>query len=122
MEKLSCGHDAPPVPETGASGYAIRPDGAHICYPCADAEQRAALLTANTYMGYLSGDGSQITTWTGGTLATVTTATERRVGFGAWRKGEGRTYWKAVDVHGQRWHGTSPGRGMFARMRKSKTR
>ena len=86
-----------------------------------DEAQRADLRTAQVYMAYLTGKpGSvygdyELTTWTGGKLATVTYAQQGRHNIG------GKLYrFRAIDVHGQHWHGTSPGPGMYARMRRSK--
>lgn len=123
---LSCGH--PPTSDAGCgTGYAtIRETNERICYACADARQVADLLTADRYVAYLkvpvhtptshTTTGSTLTTWTGGTLARVTWLTKSRHNIG------GHLYhFNATDVHGQQWYGTSPGPGMYARMRKCKT-
>lgn len=121
-ELLSCGHlSTPPTSGCGAAGYATRPDGTRICYTCADASERESLKTARAFTAYLSNGahstptGYHLTTWTGGILANVTTLTRGNHNIG------GFLYrFRAVDVHGQKWYGTSPGPGMYARMRRAK--
>lgn len=66
-------------------------------------------------VGYLSGDGKRVTTWSGGTLVAVAVHYERRVGFGG-----ARTYWNAIDSDGCRWYGSSAGTGMVTTMRRAK--
>jgi len=116
MANLSCGHEpSPHGPHT--TGTAHTPNGREICWGCADNEQRESLKTEERWDAYLSSDGKQLTTWTGGKLADVTELWWRDgVNFGGTR----RYYFRARDVHGQRWHGTSPGHSMYARMRRSK--
>lgn len=117
---LSCGHlttrtDFSPG-YCGGSGYATMPDGARICYPCADAHERDHLRTARTATAYLASDKATLTTWTGGRLATVTQLTRGRHNIG------GHLYrFRATDGYGALWYGTSPGPGMYARLRRCKT-
>ena len=116
---LDCGHLS--TPRGCATGYAQTSDERRICYSCADASERDALKTAERFTAYLS-NGPQgnethyrLTTWTGGTLALVTSLTRGNHNIG------GFLYrFRAVDVHGGRWYGTSPGPGMYARMRRAK--
>jgi hypothetical protein len=72
---------------------------------------------ANTWSMYLASDGRTLTTWPGDKLATVTSETVREVGFG-YRPS--RTYLRAIAIDGSHWYGTSPGRGMYARMRRAR--
>jgi hypothetical protein len=117
-EILDCGHTATPT-ETGlGTGVAHATDGKTLCYECADKAQRADLATSKTFTAYLSSDGKHLTTWSGGILATILYSWERRVGF----HGSKRTYFNAVDATGKHWHGTSPGRNMYARMRATKVK
>lgn len=117
---LDCGHLSTP---TGyVTGYAITPDARRICYTCADARELAALATADHYVAYLSnvsqGDDThyRLTTWSGGTLARVTSLNRGHHNIG------GFLYrFRAVDVHGGHWYGTSPGPGMYARMRRARS-
>lgn len=117
-EVLSCGH--PPTPDSGCgTGYATTRDtNERICYSCADARERESLKTQNTFAAYLSGDSKHLTTWTGGVLATVTH--RWFTSAGGFARGTTITRFRATDVHGQRWYGTSPGPNMYARMRKAK--
>jgi len=70
--------------------------------------------------GYLSEELPgivNVTTWIGEKLARVTTMkTTRAPAFGGWAT---RIYFRAVDDLGRRWHGCSPGLGMFARMHRT---
>lgn len=117
-----CGHEYhEPWGGTGAAGYTTLPDGKKICYACADERQREELKTADTFVAYMDHDDhmKKIVTWTGGLLAKcdhVYLAKHR--GFhGSYYL---RWYFRAVDIHGARWYGTSPGPGMYARMRRVK--
>lgn len=116
---LSCGH--PPSPhDTHTTGTALvweegQPER-EICWGCAEQRELAELRTAQTYTAYLSGDGTQLQGWPGWTLARVTYLHEGRHNIG------GKLYrFRAVDVHGGRWYGTTPGKGMYARMRRVKS-
>ncbi|EWM19654.1 hypothetical protein KUTG_09958 [Kutzneria sp. 744] len=40
-------------------------------YPCSDEREREAMTRAPTFVGYLSADGTALTTWPGGHLATI---------------------------------------------------
>jgi hypothetical protein len=124
MKTLDCGHQPSPHSEH-TTGTAHTTDGREICWTCADAEQREQLRTADTFTAYLTPvltaeghtKGHALTTWTGGHLATVTVLTCGRHNIG------GQLYrFRAVDVHGAQWYGTSPGPQMYARMRKAKVR
>ena len=111
---VSCGH-APSPHSDFTTGTAHTRDGREICWTCADAEQVADLKRERAYVAYLSGDGRALTTWTGGKLADVTRLWDVFNNFAGTIK-----RFRAVDVHGQRWYGTSPGAGMYARMHKCK--
>lgn len=110
-----CGHVPAPVPPGGgATGYARTHDGRTLCYPCADAAQRAEIAAAEPgarHGGYLASDGRTVTTWTGGRLAYVWREWVTAEGFG------GRTVrvW-ACDAAGGWWSGRGPGRGMYLRL------
>ncbi len=68
--------------DSGGTGYAVLPDGAQICYPCADSRQRIELLDrSRPFVAYVSGDGTKITSWTGGHLMRVTTSHAIRLTF-----------------------------------------
>lgn len=105
--------------DTGADsftpGYARTQTDDFICYTCADENQRASLITGRNgpIYAYVSGDGSRVTTWTGGKLGTV-------IGYGEARSGwHGSTiaYFRVRDVHGQWWSGRGAGRGMACTLR-----
>lgn len=111
---LDCGHEPSPHSEY-TTGTAHTSDNREICWDCSYAGELSAMRTAQHYGAYLSGNGSRLTTWPGQPLAVVTSLVERRVGFGG-----SRFYFKATDLDGQHWHGTSPGPGMYARLHRSK--
>lgn len=116
MAALDCGHRPSPHGQH-TTGTAHTTDGREICCQCADDEQRRELKTEQTYMAYLSSDKTRLTTWTGGELATITYLHQGRHNIG------GSLYrFRATDVHGQDWYGTTPGPGMYARMRRTKSR
>lgn len=109
---LSCGHE--PTPTAISAGFAGLPDGRMVCYPCADAIQRAELVTTDRYTAYLSRDAQSVTTWTGGVLGRVTSHHTSR----AARK----TYVRVTDVHGQHWHGQGPAEsGTYVGLRRVRT-
>lgn len=122
LELLSCGH-----PESEHSsitrGWATKSDGTKVCYACAEAEEKATLLTSTHHMAYLSqvrGDphNHKLTGWPGWELATVTALWE--TSCGGFMRNHNILRFQATDVHGQKWYGTSPGVGMYARMHKAK--
>jgi hypothetical protein len=109
---LSCGH-APTVSEPGTAlapvgtGYATwGPTGETLCYACADARERQAIADgADRFGAYVSETGRTLTTWTGGTLATVTALWK---GPRRWsdRQGDWRMeYVRAVTPDGREWYG-----------------
>jgi hypothetical protein len=132
---LDCGHlttrtDFRPG-YSGGSGYATTPEGKRICYPCADDREREHLRTDDRIVGYLqvydrtivsynggiyryNPGGSKVTTWPGGDLMRVTSLKRTRHNIGGFI-----FRLTAIDVHGQHWYGTSPGPGMYCRMRKA---
>lgn len=70
---------------------------------------------ADHYTGYLASNGCVITTWPGGHLASVTAEWTVRNNFA------GKiTRLRAVDDTGAHWYGTSPGRGMYAKIHRAK--
>jgi hypothetical protein len=91
----------------GAAGYATLPDDSRICYACADAMQIEELKDrSKSFCAYVSSDGKQITTWTGGKLMDVTQswpcALSRRSN---WHDEKSYRCIRAKDVHGNRWYG-----------------
>lgn len=132
-DRLDCGHvyNAPESLKRhgfGATGYAIRcipgrPDF-YLCGDCANAAEIKDLQTSDRFMGYLTAlpgtpPSYSLNTWLGAKLATVThfSMSRRRYGFGTPYT---LYYFRATDVHGGKWYGTSPGPGMYARMRRAK--
>lgn len=107
---LACGHEPSPHSNISVStGTAHLPDGREVCWECADAWQRDQMRASDRLDAYLTGDGATIATWSGGKLAHVTSKVTAR-----------RVYLRAIDDTGKRWHGTSPGPGMYARMRATR--
>lgn len=98
------------------SGTAHTSDGRVLCYTCAEAEELAAFHEAATYGAYLSSDGRTVTTWTGATLAQVTSNTDADNGW----HGSTITHIRAVDSTGAHWFGKGGGEGMCLTMRRNK--
>jgi hypothetical protein len=115
---LDCGH-----PESShgnvTRGYGITADGKKHCYACCEARDKDTLKAETSFFAYLSSDKKQITGWPGWMLMRVTSTHKRLLGFS--RDSQNYCYHiRATDVHGHKWYGTSPGPGMYARMRKVK--
>ncbi len=119
MTFLDCGHEPTRVEGSAGAGFGRGTDGKTRCYSCCNAEEREALLTGDRYDAYLSGDGLTLTTWPGGKLADVTRLVKARTGGFGWQQHH-RYYFRAIDVHGAAWYGSTPGKGMFARMHRAK--
>ncbi len=113
-EFLACGHK--PSPHSACStGTGTGDDGIERCWDCCNALEMAAFLAADRYCGYLASDGKSITTWPGGTLARVTWSRVAKHGFCG-----KLTRFDAIAPDGSKWYGTSPGNGMYARLRRRK--
>jgi hypothetical protein len=105
-----CGHILP-----GSSGAARTADGRTVCCDCANAIELEALRTDPKFFGYLSSDGTRLTTWTGLDLGKVT-----KGALHPWSdRHSGRHYINVTDCHGARWHGTGAP-GMWANLRRCK--
>jgi hypothetical protein len=114
---LDCGHK--PTPRTGiGTGYATTDDNRLVCYDCANSHELYRMNAADNFMGYLSSDGKNITTWTGFKLATVTHSRVRS--NGGFAASSTRVYFNAVDAMGNRWYGSGPGGGMYCRIHRRK--
>ena len=113
---LVCGHSPSPHGDLSTGTAIERSTGDEICWHCADERVRESMRTESRLSAYLTDDG-RITTWSGGELARVVSNTKRRIGFGL---NTFRHYICAVDSTGRRWHGTSPGPGMYCLLRASK--
>ena len=89
----------------GAAGYAVAPDGRHICYACADVREIAQLKDRSKPFYAYVGKGI-ITTWTGGKLMTITASRPCALTRASnWHdKGSFKSI-HAVDVHGGHWTG-----------------
>lgn len=117
-----CGTCDPDRTETFTTGSATTTDGRTLCHPCAERMEADALPKESQVFAYLNASdpthdiGACVTTWTGGVLFPRVHFHRARVGFhGAWRY-----YLSATDATGARWYGTSPGPGMYCRMRRAK--
>lgn len=103
----------PHLGQSGAAGYATI--GAEkICYDCADAMQRADMLDrSGPFYCYLSSNGCDVTTWTGGKLGRVHASKQSRSGW----NGSLIYRFHVRDVHGQWWQGRGAGEGMCCTLR-----
>lgn len=70
------------------------------CYSCADARMRAEMADARVFSAYVSEARREITTWTGGTLARITSLHTARSGWAGVMR-----YVTAVTPDGAVWHG-----------------
>lgn len=118
--RLDCGHFPQPkrwgtgTDLSGIPGYALTLDGYSLCYSCADDDERAVMSWADQLLAYVSGDGRQLQTWTGGELARVITHSSFR---GGWHRSEIHAYrFRAPD--GSEWHGRNAGPGMAILVRR----
>jgi hypothetical protein len=104
----NCGAVCPPAPpQGGASGYAITQDNRKICYSCSDNMQREELKDrSRPFFAYVSSDGKEITTWTGGKLMTVTISRPCQLTRQSFLH-DRRAYRsiRARDIHGKNWAG-----------------
>lgn len=104
---VQCGAPFPVHPPgyLAYAGYAVRPDGGHICYPCADAAQREDMRDrSRPFVAYLS--GTKVTTWTGGELGTVVWTRPAKLTRPSFT--HDRRSYRSVrvrDVHGAMWTG-----------------
>ncbi len=110
---LDCGHA--PTPSGSGTGYARTPEGKQICYACADERTRADMRTADRIVLYLNGD--RVATWSGGTAGRVTSRTVRKMRTPNSHWTHTRIFVRVVDLDGKHWHGSSPGDGMYVRLR-----
>jgi hypothetical protein len=128
-DTLTCGHRRPPLPaeySVAGLGYARDRDDRTMCYPCADIAERAAFLvagmTGEPFTAYVDGAGN-LTTWTGGVLATGIRAA----------RGVSRSGWHGSEVHSWRfrtgplgesaeWYGRNAGPGMVITVRRARHR
>jgi hypothetical protein len=111
---LACGH-GPSVSEHGPVVAIYGEQNRRICGDCAVARELAAMRSTDTLGAYLNGDSRSIGTCVGGILARVTRC---------WTSsGHYRTYWRAVDEAGGRWHGSAcDGPGSATTMHRSKAK
>lgn len=116
---LDCGHPPSTAHEECTTGYATTPDGKRICYSCADERTREQMRTSAEIVLYLSGNA--VTTWTGGNMGRVTSRVPRALRVpGSYGK-HTRIYLNVIDLDGKRWHGTSPGDGMYCRLHATRS-
>lgn len=99
------------------TGYARTQDGRTLCYADADAAQRADFADAQTFAGYVSAAGD-LTTWTGGVLATAQRGTHG-VSRAGWHGAEVHA-WRFTGPDGSSWYGRNGGPGMFITARRAK--
>ncbi len=118
---LDCGHEPSPHGEhTTGTGHTA--NNRHICWDCCLREELEALKTATQHNAYLHEEADRRLTlrnWPGGLLARVTESWE--TSCGGFLRGRNILRFRAVDVHGAKWYGTSPGVGMYARMHRAKS-
>lgn len=113
---LECGHAESPHSDI-TRGYGTAEDGKRHCYDCCTAMDLASMKETGKIVAYISDDGKTITNWPGRTLAYVTRLWETRHNIG----GKITHVWaRAAD--GTWWHGKGPGKGMYIRLHRSKSK
>jgi len=115
-----------PVPKISASTgkreiVARTPGGRGLTSDEAYKREVNALKKSDHYGAYMSSNGKTLTTWTGGHLGHITQTSDMnnsmvRRGYTS----DKLLHFRATDLHGGTWHGTSPGPGMYARMHRTK--
>jgi hypothetical protein len=126
-EALDCGHAASEHSES-TTGYGQDPEtGEKLCWDCCTAQDIDALKTEDRWIGYLTehpnviGTGSRytVTNWPGGTLFPRV----KLVGHWFAYTPTGGYYEvyavRAIDVHGQHWHGRGEGPGICMHLTKN---
>lgn len=91
-----------------------------VCYACCTARDRQAMKTYDCFTGYLSSDGKQFTTWSGGLLGHVIDSRPckpTRMSFTHDR--ESYLSVRVRDVHGREWYGCGSN-GMVITLRACK--
>ena len=110
----TCGKVAPNSESYGILGGSAK---SMHCYRCCHARDVAELKdTTKPFCAYLSGDGKAITNWPGECIARVTQSSHSRTGW----NGAQIYRIRAIDVHGQIWHGMGAGPGRFVTLRAFK--
>lgn len=135
--RCNCGHPPTPQPEGSCTtGYGYDAAGRSSCFACCNAADAARMADPATdrIFAYWTRDTKsgadtmetatprgRITTWPGGELATVVSVRSARVGFpDVTGRRPTRYYLTARAPDGSRWVGTSPGPGMYARLRRAR--
>lgn len=91
----------------GIGNARIAHTGKRICYPCADRDTRENMRVTDKVVAYVSADGRQVTTWTGGLLGNtwnVRIGNKRYGTFGP----TSRVYVNVTDLYGGEWYGSGP--------------
>lgn len=111
---LDCGHEPSPHSKHTTGTVHVGETG-EVCWNCGFVHEHQYMRGADKFTAYLSENGEAITTWPGQALARVTYLNQGRHNIG------GSLYrFNAIDHDGARWYGTSPGKGMYARLRRAK--
>lgn len=107
IEPLDCGHV--PAPFSAPPGYATAPSGQRLCYACSDNSIRDSMSSGNAFVAYADDGLRRITSWSGGTLASVEYV-------GKPNPKTGRSYVRARDLSGRLWYGqAAPGQRVTLR-------
>ena len=95
------------------TGYAITKDGDKICYACSDVMTRQQMKEHGVVAAYADSSLSNVTTWSGGHLATILTR-------GKPHPITGRRHVTALGEDGSRWYGWAT-KGMVMTLRRATT-
>jgi hypothetical protein len=124
---LNCGHAPDNHGCSFLPGYALILGSYTVCYACMDEWERSFMADSPAYTGYVEYGPAGVTTrrfttWTGGTLARITSVSYSRPMWsphtGTWR----HMYVSAVTPDGTRWHGHGSNAKNLITLRRCKTR
>lgn len=108
-----CGHEIIPSDDGIAANYAIDANTKTLCYECAYIAERVAMTMTDDYVAYLNADNSNVVTWTGRSLGSVTKVTKS--------EDAQKTYVRVRDLEGKDWYGTGPlDSGSYVRLHRTK--
>lgn len=131
---LDCGHFPTPMASgSGGTGKAYGPDGASMCYACADDATRAEIADPATdrislYVSSSAPDNAYqtiltnwtVTTWPGAKMGTITESSSECVNY---TPSGGRYSFYSITVRmddGSKWYGRAAGPGMFVNLKRKK--
>lgn len=121
MKVLNCGHQPSEHGSTSTGTAHLNGKGKkvnqdiEICCSCADRAQKFYMKNHNRTNLYLSGNGKEVHTWSGGKMSV--SCKSWTVNHNMWSCPE-LTFINMTDHFGNRWYGKNSGNGMFVKLHK----